>query len=89
MVELGLHYPDGHMMWLNYMYSKCRKSKGGPQIFYKMDKSSIQVLGEDLTEEVHALAQTHTTTIRTFLEKFNDDQLLLAIEADRYECERL
>ena len=54
-----------------------------------MDENNIQVLREDLTEEFHALAHTHTTAIGTLLEEFTDDQLLLAIEMDRYERERL
>ena len=35
------------------------------------------------------MAQTQTTTIGALLEKFNNDQLLLAIETEGYECERL
>ena len=47
------------------------------------------MLREDLIEEFHTLAQTHTTTIWTLLEEFTDNQLLLPIEMDRYECEPL
>ena len=54
-----------------------------------MNKNSIQVLCEDLTEEFQALARTHTTAIGTLLEEFNDDQLLLTIETKVYGCERL
>ena len=57
--------------------------------FYKMDKKSIQILHEDLTEEFQALACTHTTAIGTLLEEFNNDQLLLAIEMKGYEREHL
>ena len=35
------------------------------------------------------MAQTQTTTIGALLEKFNNDQLLLAIETEGYECEHL
>ena len=54
-----------------------------------MDKSNIQILREDLTEEFQALAQAHTTAIVTLLEEFNGDQLLHAIETKGYEREHL
>ena len=40
-----------------------------------MDENNIQILREDLTEEFHTLAGTHTTAIGNLLEEFNDDQL--------------
>ena len=43
--------------------------------FYKMDENNIQILREDLTEEFHAFAKTHTMTIGHVLEEFNDDQM--------------
>ena len=54
-----------------------------------MDENRIQLLHEDLTEEFHALARSHTTAIKQFLEEFNDDQMLLKIEAEDYEQIRL
>ena len=54
-----------------------------------MDENNIKILREDLIEEFHALAQTHTTTIWTLLEEFTDDKLLLVIEMDTYECKQL
>ena len=41
--------------------------------FYKMDENSIQTLREDLTEEYHNLAKSHTAAIEQLLEEFNDD----------------
>ena len=57
-----------------------RKKEGHE--FFKMDKNNIQVLREDLAEEFQALAQK---AIGNLLEEVTDDQLLLTIEADRYE----
>ena len=54
-----------------------------------MDENSIQILHEDLTKEFQALDQTHTTAIGNLLEEFNNDQLLLMIETEGYERERL
>ena len=54
-----------------------------------MDESSIQVLREDLVEEFHTLAQTHTTAIRHLLEEFNDVEMLLRLELEAYERERI
>ena len=54
-----------------------------------MDEYNIHMFREDLTEEFHALAQTYTMMIGTLLLEFTDDQLLLTIEMDGYECERL
>ena len=54
-----------------------------------MDKNNIQVLREDFTVEFHAMAQMHTTAIGTRLEEFTNDQLLLAIDMDKYEREQL
>ena len=50
-----------------------------------MDENSIQLLREDLTREFHDLARSHTTAIKQFLEEFNDDQMLLRLEAKAYE----
>ena len=50
-----------------------------------MDENNIQLFYEDLTEEFHALAKSHTTTIEQLLEDFNDDQMLFRIEAEAYE----
>ena len=55
--------------------------------FYKMDENNIQLLREDLTEEFHAMAKSHTTTIEQLLEDFNDDKMLLRVEAEAYEEE--
>ena len=54
-----------------------------------MDENNIQILHKDLTEEFHALAKTHTTAIEQLLEDFNDDHMLLRLESEAYECERL
>ena len=48
--------------------------------FYKMDKNSIQMVWEDVTKDFQALAKTHTTTIESLLEEFNNDQLLIMLE---------
>ena len=57
--------------------------------FYKMDEINIHILREYLTEEFHALAQTHTMTIRHLLEEFNDDQMLLRLDSEAYEREHI
>ena len=57
--------------------------------FYKMHENNIQLLHEHLTEEFHALAKSHTTTIEQLLEDFNDDPMLFPIEAEAYEEERI
>ena len=49
-----------------------------------MDYNNIQLLREDLTEEFHALAKSHTTAIEQLLDDFNDDQMLFRIEAEAY-----
>ena len=54
-----------------------------------MDENNIQFLREDLTEEFHAVAKSHTTTIEQLLEDFNDDPMLFPIEAEAYEEERI
>ena len=54
-----------------------------------MDENNIQILREDLTEEFHAFAKTHTMTIGHVLEEFNDDQMLLRLDSEAYECERI
>ena len=56
-----------------------KESKG----FYKMDKTSINMVREDLTKDFHALANGHTKAILTLLEEFNDDQMMLRIEAEQ------
>ena len=53
--------------------------------FYKMDENSIQILREEHTKEFQALAESHTTAIEQLLEEFNDDQMLLRLEAKAYE----
>ena len=42
-----------------------------------MDENSIQLLREDLTEEFHAMAKSHTTAIEQLLEEVNDNQMML------------
>ena len=54
-----------------------------------MDENNIQILGEDLTEEYHNLAKSHTAAIEQLLEDFNDDQMIFRLEAEPYEEERL
>ena len=54
-----------------------------------MDENNIQLLCEDLTEEFHALAKSHTTAIEQLLEDFNDDHMLFRIDAKAYEEDRL
>ena len=54
-----------------------------------MDENSIQLLCEDLTEEFHALAKSHTTAIAQLLEDFHDDQMLFQLEVEVYKQERL
>ena len=46
-----------------------------------MDETSIQTLSEDLTEEYHTLAKSHTAGIEQLLEEFNDDQMMFCLEA--------
>ena len=57
--------------------------------FYKMDENNIQTLREDLTEEYHTLAKSHTAAIDQLLEEFNDDQMMFRLGAETYEEERL
>ena len=52
-----------------------------------MGENGIQLLCEDLTEEFHALAKSHTTAIKQLLEDFNEDQMLFRIEVEAYEEE--
>ena len=59
-----------------------RRKEG--QGLYKMDESNIHLLREDLIEEFHALAKSHTTAIEQLLDDFNDDQMLFRIEAEAY-----
>ena len=54
-----------------------------------MDENNIQLVREDLAEDFLALAKMHTTEIGNLLEEFNNDQLLLMIETEGYERERL
>ena len=44
--------------------------------FYKMDENNIQILREDLTIEYHH-------------EEFNDDQMLLRLGSEAYECDHI
>ena len=64
-------------------YAENRRKEGCG--FYKMDENNIQILHEELTEELHALSQTHTTTIRHLFEEFNDNQMLLRLDSEAYE----
>ena len=48
-----------------------------------MDDNIIQMIGEDLIDDFHALAKAHTKAIGTLLEEFNDDQMLLMIEMEQ------
>ena len=54
-----------------------------------MDENNIQILHKDLTEEFHALAKSHTTAIEQLLEEFNNGQMLLRIDVEAYEQNRL
>ena len=54
-----------------------------------MDEKNIEILHEDLAKEFQALAKSHTTAIEQLLEEFNDDQILLKLEAEAYEQDRL
>ena len=52
-----------------------------------MDENNIQLLHENLPEEFHALAKSHTTAIKQLLEDFNDDEMLFRLDAKAYEHE--
>mgnify|MGYP000238105775 CR=1 FL=1 len=54
-----------------------------------MDESSIQILQEDLTVELQALASTQTSTFRHLLQEFNDVKMLLRLDSEAYEREHL
>ena len=54
-----------------------------------MNDTNIQTLHEDLIEQYHTLAKSHTTAIEQLLEEFNDDQMMFCLEAEAYEEERL
>ena len=54
-----------------------------------MDEINIQILRENLTEEYHNLAKSHTATIEQLLEEFNNDQMMFLLEVEAYEEERL
>ena len=54
-----------------------------------MDETNIQTLREDLTEEYHTLAKSHTAEIEQLLEEFNDDQMMFRLEDKAYEEEHL
>ena len=54
-----------------------------------MDENDIRILCEDLTNAFQALVQTHTTTIGRLLEEFNGNQMLLRLESEAYEQERI
>ena len=51
--------------------------------FFKMDKTSIGMIREDLEEDFYALADGHTKAISVLLEEFNDDQMVLRIAAEQ------
>ena len=51
--------------------------------------SSSSVKSQDLIEEFHALAKSHTTAIAQLLEDFHDDQMLFQLEVEAYKQERL
>ena len=54
-----------------------------------MDENNIQTLREDLTEEYHNLAKSHTAAIEQFLKEFNDNQMMFRLEVEAYEKESL
>ena len=47
-----------------------------------MDENNINMIREDLTKDLHALANAHTKAIGTLLDEFNDDQMMLMIETE-------
>ena len=51
--------------------------------FLKMDKNNIALVREDLEEDFRALADGHTKAITALLEEFNDDQMVLRLEAEK------
>ena len=48
-----------------------------------MDKNNIALVREDLEEYFRALADGHTKAITALLEEFNDDQMVLQLEAEK------
>ena len=51
--------------------------------FLKMDKNNIALVREDLEEDFCALADGHTSAIIALLEEFNDDQMVLRLDAEK------
>ena len=49
-----------------------------------MDEASIQTLRADLTEDYHTLLKSHTAAIEQVREEFNDDQMIICLEAEAY-----
>ena len=48
-----------------------------------LDKNNIGLVREDLEEDFRALADGHTKAITTLLEEFNDDQMVLRLQAEK------
>ena len=48
-----------------------------------MDKNNIALVREDLEEDFRALANGHTGAITALLEEFNDDQIVLRLDAKK------
>ena len=53
-----------------------------------MDENNIELQREDLTEEFYSLAQTHSEEVKKLLKEFEDEQLQLALNLERYEQKR-
>ena len=51
--------------------------------FLKMDKNNIALVREDLEEDFCALIDGHTRAITGLLEEFNDDQMVLRLDAEK------
>ena len=58
----------------------CQKDGKG---FLKMDKTNIGLVREDLEEDFYAVAYGHTKAITALLEEFNDNPIVLRIEAEQ------
>ena len=48
-----------------------------------MDQNNIALVREDLEEDFRALVNGHTKAITPLLEEFNDDQMVLRLEAEK------
>ena len=48
-----------------------------------MDKNNIALVREDLEEDFRVLADDHTRAITTLLKEFNDDQMVLQLDAEK------